>query len=440
MLDLRSLLLHAPLPDKRLRTRAQRMVQSLLRGHSSTSLGMLAPADCTPESFTRGSYRFLDNDSVQLPALQSPLSQALAQLVPPSQRAFVVHDLSVLNFSGHQAKQDLIPVGNERTFGYELYQALVLSSDGKPLGSAVTELRNTQGIHSSQSPQVLPFTDHLEQTERAVDTVEAQLPGRELVHLCDREFDDLKLLRHLGARKYVIRAQHLRRRVRVHGEECLLQQHLAGVPLSLCGEVLRPEEGKTERYELYIGQTRVTMYGPSLRGVAKGRSRPEPGEALSVRVVISELRQQGRKPLRWVLLTNLADPSRSVVQAYLGRWKIERLFWLTKLGFRLEQWHQESALRIARRLLLVQLAALMIYQLMQPGEADAHEWTQRLARLGGWSGRQRSPIGPTVLMRGALIFLAAVQLCQQLGSSELLSMARSLEPLLGPILRREGEL
>jgi hypothetical protein len=260
------------------------------------------------------------------------------------------------------------------------------------------------------------------------------------VHLCDREFDDLKLLRHLGARKYVIRAQHLRRRVRVHGEERSLQQHLDCVPLSPCGEVLRQEEGKTERYELYVGETRVTMYGPSLRGVAKGRSRPEPGEALPVRVVVSELRQQGRKTLRRVLLNNLTEPSLNIVQAYLLRWKIERLFWLTRLGFRLEQWHQENARRIARRLLLVQLAALMIYQLLQPGDADSLQWTQRLARLGGWSGRKRTPIGPTVLMRGALIFLAAVQLCQQLGPRELLSMAKSLEPLPGPILRREGDL
>jgi hypothetical protein len=401
---------------------------------------MLSPADCSAESFTRGSYRFLDNDSVQLPALQAPVAQALAQLVPPSQRAYVAHDLSVLNYSGHQAKQDLIPVGNERTFGYELYQALVLSSDGKPLGSAVTELRNDQGLHSGQSPDVLPFTDHLEQTERAVDAVEDLLPGRELVHLCDREFDDLKLLRHLGARKYVIRAQHLRRRVRVHGQELSLQPHLLRVPLSPCGEVLRRQESKTERYQMYVGETRVVMYGPSLRGVAKGHSKPEPGKALSVRVVISELRQEGAKTLRWVLLTNLTEPATEVVQAYLFRWKIERLFWLTKLGFRLEQWHQENALRIARRLLLVQLAALMLYQLMQTQEAELHEGVKRLARLGGWSGRERTPIGPTVLMRGALIFLAAVQLCQQLGPPQLLSMARSLEPLLGPILRREGEL
>lgn len=416
------------------------MVQSLLRGHSSKSLGLLAPADCTPESFTRASYRFLGNDSVQLPALQTPVAQALCRLVPPSQRAYVVHDLSVLNFSGHQAKQDLIPVGNERTFGYELYQALVLSSDGKPLASAVTELRNSEGLQSSQSPQSLPFVDHLEQTERAVDTIEEELPGRELVHLCDREFDDLKLLRHLGVRKYVIRAQHLRRRVRVHGQELFLQQHIEHVPLTPCGEVLRRQEGKTARYQMYVGETRVVMYGPSLRGVAKGRNRPRAGEALSVRVVLSELRREGHKTLRWVLLTNLPEPAPEVVRAYLFRWQIERLFWLTKLGFRLEPWHQVNAQRIARRLLLVQLAALMLYQLMQPEPQEAQKWTQRLARLGGWSGRPKVPIGPTALMRGALIFLAAVQLCQQLGPPELLSMARSLEPLLGPVLRWEGEL
>ena len=38
-------------------------------------------------------------------------------------------------------------------------------------------------------------------------------------------------------------------------------------------------------------------------------------------------------------------------------------------------------------------------------------------------------------MRGVLIFIAAVQLCQQLGKRELFAMAKSLEPLLGPILR-----
>ncbi len=41
------------------------------------------------------------------------------------------------------------------------------------------------------------------------------------------------------------------------------------------------------------------------------------------------------------------------VQAYLFRWKIERLYFLCKVGFKLEDWHQETAERIARRPALV---------------------------------------------------------------------------------------
>ena len=440
MLDLLSLLKNAPLPDKRLRSRAHLLVQSLVRGHSATSHGMLSPADRKPESFTRASYRFLDNDSVSLPALQTPVAQALGQLVPKGQRAFVAHDVSVLNYSGHQAKQDLIPVGNDRTFGYELYQALVISSDGKPLGAAVTELRNNQGLHCSHTAQILPFIDHLEQTERAVEITERLLPDRELVHLCDREFDDLKLLRQIRLRLSVIRCQHLKRRVKVHGEDRSLQQQVDRVKLKPAGQVLRRQESKTEQYDLWVGETTVTMCGPSVRGVASKRRKPEPGEALPVRVVVSELRRPGHKTLRWVLLTNLQDPALEVVRSYFFRWKIERLFWLTKLGFRLEEWHQENAVRITRRLLLVQVAALTVYQLMQHSDDDSQALAKRLALLGGWSGRDKTPIGPTMLMRGVMIFIAAVQLCQQLGKRELFAMAKSVEPLLGPILRRREKL
>ncbi len=37
-----------------------------------------------------------------------------------------------------------------------------------------------------------------------MDSVEKLLPERLLIHLFDREFDDVKLLRHLAARQYVI--------------------------------------------------------------------------------------------------------------------------------------------------------------------------------------------------------------------------------------------
>jgi Transposase DNA-binding len=439
MLNFDALLQDAPLPDKRLRDRAALLFQSLLRGQSANSTGLLSPADRTQESFTRAAYRFFDHDDVSLPALHAPVQTAILQLVSPGSRAFVAHDVSVLNYSGHERKEDLIPVGNERTWGYELYQALVVDSDGKPLGAAFTELHSSHGLHSSQSVDPLPFTDHLEQTERAVDAVELLLPGRQLVHLCDREFDDLQLLRHIGDRRYVIRCQHLSRLITVHGEQQSLRQHLERVELAPAGEVVRRYEQSTQSYQLYVGETVVTLHQASLRGVARKRKSRQPGSALRVRVVVSELRQQGHKPLRWVLLTNLQDSALSVVECYLLRWKIERLFYFSKIGFRLECWHQESAERIARRLLLVQLAAMAVYQLRDATDQKTVELMHKLAKLGGWSGRPTTPIGPTMLMRGALLFLATVQLLQLHSKKDLLAMARSLEPLLGPILRRRAE-
>lgn len=44
-------------------------------------------------------------------------------------------------------------------------------------------------------------------------------------------------------------------------------------------------------------------------------------------------------------------------------------------------WHQESAERIARRLLLVQLAAMAVYQLRQATDDKTIEYMHRLAKL-----------------------------------------------------------
>ncbi|MBL9043156.1 MAG: hypothetical protein JNM83_16205 [Myxococcales bacterium] len=171
MPNFQTLLETSPLPDFRLRRRAAELVQSMVRGQSSNSLGCLSPADRTQESFTRGAYRFFDNDDVTRTALHMPMQQALRELISPSEIASVAHDLSVLNYSGHNRKEDLIPVGNDRTWGYELFQSLIIKS-GFPVSAAVAELRCSQGILSSEQDDEIPFIDHLEQAERAADSVE----------------------------------------------------------------------------------------------------------------------------------------------------------------------------------------------------------------------------------------------------------------------------
>jgi len=417
MLDWQTLIAQAPLGHKARNTRAASLLAGMLQGHATHSHGVAAGSALASPADTLGAYRFLDHDALSLPRLYQPLREALRQQTATGERLYVLHDLSPVDYTRHQRKEDLCQIGDGRGYGYELFSSLILNSAGKPLGSAVVELRTCHGLLSSQSESVLPFIDHYDQVERASVEVARILPGRELVHVADREFDELRLMRTCSPTLFVFRAQHLNRQVR-HGGQLLSLRHATdSVPLTEVGTVERRVGQGQQRYTVYHGETSVTLEGPSLRGVNRKRNRPKPGQPLRLRAVVTELRAVGHKTLRWILLTNLPDSVDQVVQAYLFRWKIERLYFLCKVGFKLEDWHQETGERIARRLALVQLAAMVLYELCA-AEPDSPlgRLQRRLARLGGWSGRPRDPIGPTALMRGLLRLWSAHDLLHSLGA------------------------
>jgi len=54
---------------------------------------------------------------------------------------------------------------------------------------------------------------------------------------------------------------------------------------------------------------------------------------------------------------------------------------------------------------------------------------EALAKLGGWCGRKQTPIGPTMLIRGALLFIGAMQLIQLHTQKDLFAMARTQSPI-----------
>jgi Transposase DNA-binding len=431
MLPMAQLLAHAPLGDKRLNRRALQIVESLIQGHTSATHGTQGVGHAEPFAHVMGSFRFFDNDRLKLPALYEPCKQGVAQQIAATERCFLVHDISTLDYGQHQSKEDLIRVGNERGYGYDLYSALALNATGRPLGPVVQELRTTKGCLSSESDEPLRFVDHLSQVERGARGARLLLPERVRIHLLDREFDDLQLLRTWQATPefYVIRCQHLKRRVLWGDQSTSLLAVVDQVPLQAAGALLR--EG--QHYDVFLGETRVLFAGKSLRGVARKRQKPQKGLPLSVRVVISELRLPGHKPLRWVLLTNLTDPCAAVVQAYSYRWRVERFFYLNKVGFRLEQWRQENGDRMARRLALTQLAALALYLLLKAADTDPElaELVKIVATVGGWLGRKHDPLGPIVLMRGMTLLLGMMRAMEEFGEARLNSVAKRVRALVG---------
>lgn len=165
-------------------------------------------------------------------------------------------------------------------------------------------------------------------------------------------------------------------------------------------------------------------------------------------VVIRELDPPADcKPLCWILLTSLPIGNYEQI-AYVGRiyelrWKIESFFRLLKSGYRLLDSRLNNARKIARNLVVITLAAMTILHLKQkiglPSKGDLDDENYQLvktamlepnnteidlnlrlfsfiAKNGGWLGRRRDPIGPTVLMRGMLYLLAVLDAFKRYGS------------------------
>jgi hypothetical protein len=433
MLNWQELIKNAPLGHKARNKRAANLLQDLLQGHTANSHGVAGASPELDQTANQGAWRFLDNKHLKLPALYQPVHAALQQSIAVGQRAYILHDVSVVDYSRHDRKEDLCIVGDGRGYGYELFSSFVLDCTGKPLGCLGSELRTMQGLLSWQTSEVLPFVDHLEQAERAVAAAALVLPGRELVHVADREFDDLQLLRRSKHSLFIIRAQHLNRKVWLGEQKLSLREATLKVALHQAGTVKRRQDFTTKEYELYQGETEVIFAGKSLRGVANKGQSPQTGEPLCVRVVVTELRREGEETLRWVLLTNLTDSISEVVKGYVSRWLVERLFFLEKVGFKLESWHQENGNRIARRLALVQLAAMVLYELLKL-EPDEPMWEllQAIARLGGHKGKKkRRPLSPTALMRGLMRLWAALDALADVDGRTLKRWRSQLQELFG---------
>ena len=106
-----------------------------------------------------------------------------------------------------------------------------------------------------------------------------------------------------------------------------------------------------------VGEIAVSLTKASKR--SKSARKPEKGEAISVRLVVSRVLSDDVIPkvlAEWYLLTNVPEsvPCSQLALWYCWRWQIESFFKLLKTqGFGLEDWQQETGEAIAKRLAVV---------------------------------------------------------------------------------------
>lgn len=412
------------LKDDRLHKRYNILVQEHLAPHQRIAAGLRAlPDTAGAMAHTMAAWRFYNNPRVRLPQLADATLEGLRQGVGAACQRFVlaVSDWSNLHYSHHDSKKDRIPLMHKKDLGYSLYGLLALSDqDGSPIAPIGISLTAADGVHSSRFDSVLPAGDKLDSLEAWMGYTRDLGLGLPVVHIIDREADSVAHYRqwHQAGHLFLVRADD--RLVDHEGQ----QRHLSevvdllrqGGALQYSREVLY--KGKTAKQ--YVAETSLTLSRPAKR---KHGTVLEPGEPLTLRLIVSEVRDSEGKVLAvWMLLTNLPEAvsAAEVALWYYWRWRIETTFKLLKsAGQNLEQWQQEDAFALSRRLLVALMACVVVWQLARGTTPEAAKLRQLLIRLSGRQMKYAVEYTEPALLAGLWVLLQMLTLLEHHDLDEL---------------------
>jgi hypothetical protein len=413
------------LPDDRLRERFDILVREHLAPHQRIAAGLRAlPDTASAMAHTMAAWRFYNNPRVGLPQLADATLEALRQGVWSACQRFVllVHDWSHLHYNGHDSKRDRIPLSHNNDLGYSLYGAVALSDqDGSPLAPAGLSLTAADGVHSTRFAAVQPAGHKLDGLEPWMAFTAGLGLGLPLVHIIDREADSVAHYRdwHRAGHLFLVRADD-DRLVEHEGQEVLLPKVVDLLRQRGAFRHSREVLYKGKKAQQWVAEATVTLSRPAKR---KHGTVSEPGEPLTLRLIVSEVRDdQGKVLAVWLLLTNLPGQvsAAEVALWYYWRWRIESTFKLLKAaGQNLEQWQQEEAFAVARRLLVALMACVVVWQLARGTTPQAAELRRVLIRL---SGRQMShgvEYTEPALLAGLWVLLQMLSLLEHYDLDEL---------------------
>lgn len=374
---------------------------------------------------TQGAYRFLNNPRVRLSTLIKPLLEVAQQAVSSScdQYVLAVHDWSLLAFRRHHRKEDRLPYkpGGWKE-GYELHTTLLVSDRaGDPLAPVSLSLHAADGVHCSRSWQVRPALSVLDEHDPAMTFVEQQELGKPVVHIIDAEADSVAHFRLWSSRPqrlYLVRADD--RLVEHDGYEqrCTAIQQKCRENGAFHHTRRVQYRGRTA--EQFVTEVNVRLLRPGQQNRADGSKARIRGAPLPLRLVISEVRSaQGDLLATWFLLTNVpASVTGSTIALwYYWRWKVESYFKLLKsAGLDLEQWGQETAEAIARRLVVASMACVIVWKLAASEHPEAAAARQFLVQLSGRQmkrGKGAKPYTHPALFAGLWMLLSMLHTLEQ---------------------------
>jgi hypothetical protein len=274
-----------------------------------------------------------------------------------------------------------------------------------------------------------------------MDFVEQLRLAKPAVHIVDAEADSIGHYRswlRTPGRFFVIRADD--RVVQQEGEKQRFSEIMSQLWKQNAFRRVREITCRGRKAQQWVAEITVTMTNPARPQRRDGQPRRSiPGEPVTLRLVISQIRrlEGSEAPLVWYLLTNLPTEvdAPQVALWYYWRWKIESYFKLLKsAGQHVEQWQQESAAALARRLLIASMACVVVWQLAQDESPEAAQLRDILIRLSGRQMKRGCKFTMPALLAGLWGLLCMFSVLEEHNLTDLRKLAKQVLafPRAGP--------
>jgi hypothetical protein len=338
------------LRDPRLKKRAQKMAQALVRRPSAS-----LPVAMRDAPAREAAYRFLGNSEVTLGRVIAPHIDATVERGRAAGKVLLVSDTTEFKFSTEREGLGLL--SGKRRDGFLGHFTLAVSADGRrtPLGIVGVETMTRERRKGSRDNVARKKDPNRESLRwyRCAEAASQRMGEIEAIHVMDREGDIYELFSALVAagRRFIIRS----------GQERLLEEGrlsttVESAPIRFSREVKlsarvaaktpqsrRSQPSRRARLaRLAVSTTRVTLRKP------KAAFEPGLSDSITLNVLrVWELDPPPDEPsVEWRLFTTEAidtqEQVEQIVDDYRARWVIEEYFKALKTGCNFEQSQLES--------------------------------------------------------------------------------------------------
>ena len=136
---------------------------------------------------------------------------------------------------------------------------------------------------------------------------------------------------------------------------------------------------------------------------------------------------------QWLLITNVhAVEASEIALWYYWRWKIESFFKLLKsAGQNLESWQQETGLAIAKRLLVVSMACVTVWEIAAAQSDEVQSLRTFLIKLSGRQMKWGVEFTNPALLAGLWVYLSMLEVIDSYSPEELAILRKTASYFFG---------